>query len=451
MAPRALVIAGVALSHTLAALWQARFGLRPRDERRAVAARHVRLACEALGPTFIKLGQLASVRPDLVSPSLVFELERLQERVPPVPTAAIRRVVEEALGAPPERLFATFDDEPLATASIAQVHMATLAAPYRSVSGSVLRAGERVAVKVVRPGVARLIDEDLALARRWSALAERVPALRRWRPGALLREFEASLASELDLRNEGRSAERFAFDFRDDPLVVVPPVVWTLSARCVLTTAYVDGWRLSALGDAERAGIDARALAAHGAEVFMRQVLVHGRYHADLHPANLLVTRDGRIAYVDFGIVGRTTPSQRRAIAQVLVATVYGDARRALQASRALGLDVPASLEPALRAGVAALMRSHLRRSPADVRGFAVGFLHLLARHRIAIPEGYGMLVKALVTVEGVARAIDPDVDLIEAAKPYTTRLVATQLLRPERLAERVPAALRAALSELLA
>jgi len=448
---RGRVIVTVALRHALAALWQAGFGLRGRDAWRTAVARHVRLACEALGPTFIKLGQLASVRPDLVAPSLVFELERLQERVPGASLEAIRRVVAHELGAPPERLFARFDAEPLATASIAQVHVATLAAPYRSVSGQVLEAGERVAVKVVRPGVERLIAEDLALARRWVARAERFPALRRWRPAALLHEFETSLASELDLRNEGRVAERFAHDFADDPLVVVPPVVWTHTTRRVLTTAFVDGWRLSALGDAERAGIDARGLAAHGAEVFMRQVLVFGRYHADLHPANLFVTRDGRIAYVDFGIVGRTTPAQRRAIAQVLVATVYGDAERALRASRALGLEVPDAVEPALRTGVAALMRTHLRRTPADVRGFAVGFLSLLARHRIAIPEGYGMLVKALVTVEGVARAIDPEIDLIEAAKPYTTRLVATQLLRPERLRERLPAALRAALAELLA
>jgi len=448
---RGRAIAAVALRHGVGVAWESGFGLRSRAERRRAVARALRLACEALGPTFIKLGQLASVRPDLVAPETVFELERLQDRVPAVPVDAISAVIRRELGAVPERVFASFEPEPIATASIAQVHEATLAAPYRGVNGRLLAAGARVAVKVVRPGVARLIAADLALARRWAARAERVPRLARWRPHALLHEFEASLASELDLRNEGRVGDRFAFDFADDPLVMVPAVVWTHTTRSVLTTEFVDGWLLSELGDAERAGIDARALATHGAEVFMRQVLVFGRFHADLHPANLIVTRDGRIGYVDFGIAGRTTPSQRQAIAQVLVATVYGDADRALRASRALGLEVPEALEPALRGGVERLMRAHLARSPADVRGFATGFLGLLAEHRIAIPEGYGMLVKALVTVEGVARAIDPDIDLIEAAKPFTTRLVAEQLLRPERLRERLPAALRAALAELMA
>jgi ubiquinone biosynthesis protein len=268
----------------------------------------------------------------------------------------------------------------------------------------------------------------------------------------LLAEFERTLASELDLRNEGRVADRFARDFADDPLIVVPRVVWPLTTRRVLTTEFVRGWRLNALGEAERAGIDARALAAHGAEVFMRQVLVHGRYHADLHPANLFVTPAGQICYLDFGITGRTTPAQRIAIAQVLVATVYGDADRALRYSRELGLAIPAAQESAVRERVDRLMRAHLvRPGQADIRGFALGFLEMLADFRIPIPAGYGLLVKALVTVEGVARAIYPDIDIIESARPFATRLIAAQLAQPERLRDRLPAALKAALHELAA
>jgi ubiquinone biosynthesis protein len=452
MSARGRVIAAVAIRRFAMAAWRARFGLRRGHLRREAFALQVRLACEELGPAFIKLGQLASVRPDVFSPETVFELERLQDSVPPVPADAIRAILATELGAPPERVFADFDPDPVATASIAQVHAATLARDYRPVTGGTLPAGARLAVKVVRPGIEGVIAADVAVARRWAGRLERVPRLSRLRPAALLGEFETTLAGELDLRNEGRVADRFARDFADDPLVVVPRVVWPHTTSRVLTTEFVAGWRLNDLGGAERSGIDARRLAAHGAEVFMRQVLVHGRYHADLHPANLFVTPDGRICYLDFGITGRTTPPQRIAIAQVLAATVYGDARRALQYSRALGLEVPEEKVPAVRAAVAALMKTHLAgREQADVRGFALGFLSMLADFRIPIPEGYGLLIKALVTVEGVARAIYPDIDIIEAAKPFATRLIAAQLARPERLRERIPAAVDAALRELLA
>ncbi|MBU4556989.1 MAG: hypothetical protein KJ747_08975 [Actinobacteria bacterium] len=429
-------------------LVHARFGLSAPARRRSAMARQARIACEELGPAFIKLGQLASVRPDLFSAEVVFELEKLQDSIPPVGAEHIRTCIRSEFGRDPEDLFDAFEDVPVASASIAQVHRARLKAEYRPVLGDTLAAGTLLAIKVVRPGVRASIDADVELARVWLRRMPRMGILARVDLEAFLGEFEATLRSETDLRNEARVAERFAFDVRDDELVMVPRVVWARTTRRVLTMEFVEGWRLTELTDAERDGVDARALAVHGADVFMRQVLVLGRYHADLHPANLFVTPDSRICYLDFGIVGTTLPAQRIAIAQVLAATVYGDADRAVKYSRELGLVIAHEQEAAVRDRVATLMKRTLRRpgQRADVRGFAIGFLSMLADFKIAVPVGYGLLIKALVTVEGVAQAIYPGIDITQTVRPFATRLIAQEMLRPARLYAKAPEMLRAAM-----
>lgn len=445
-------IAVRAAGSLLGAVWRCRFGWVGGQRRREILAEQARVFCERMGSSFIKLGQLASVRPDVFAPETIFELERLQDRVAPAPTARIRAAIARELGADADSVFADFEDQPLAAASVAQVHRARLRRAYRPVSGPVLPAGTRVAVKVLRPGIEAEIAADLALGRRWAARLNRFGRLARWRPVELLEEFAGMLARELDLRNEGRIADRFARDFQDDPLVRVPKVVWRHSTRRVLVSEHVEGWRINELGPAERAGIDARALAVHGADVFMRQVLVLGYFHADLHPANLFVTPQGQLCFLDFGIVGTTTHAQRGAIAQVLAGLVYGDSARALRYSRALGLDIPDSQVEPVRRHIERLVHDHLLvPDTADVRGFALAFLSMLADYRIRIPAGYGLLIKALVTVEGVSHAIYPDLDLMTAARPFATRLIAEQLMRPERLRRRLAAARTAALEELLA
>jgi ubiquinone biosynthesis protein len=448
---RTRVIARTFVGHWVGALPKAWFGFSPRAARRAAFATATRCALEDLGPAFVKLGQVASVRPDLVPPEFVFEFEQLQDRVPPMPAAQIEAVIAREFGRPVDELFSTFDRKPVAAASIAQVHRATLACDVRPVIGEMMPAGTPVAVKVVRPGAARIIKADLEEARRLISRLDRFGLSKRIDAQALLEEFAASLASELDLRNEGRVSDRFAHDFRDDPYVMTPRIAWSHSSRSVLTMEYVEGWRLTEVDDAARGGVDAFHLALHGAEVFMRQVLVLGRYHADLHPANLFVTPDSRICYLDFGIVGTTEPAERVNIAQVLAATVYGDADRALCYSAELGLIVPEHKQQQVRERVGELMDRTLNvpGKPADVKGFATGFLSVMADARVPIPAGYGVLVKALVTVEGVARAIYPEIDITQSAKPFATRLIAAHMARPDRIAERLPAALRAALREL--
>ncbi len=450
-------IGTVLARRALIAVRRSRMGLATRSVRIQALAEQLRLACEEVGPTFVKIGQLMSVRPDIFSAELCFELAKLRDTVSPLPYEEVRRVIIEEFGREPEELFNSFDPNPEASASIAQVHRARLREPSRPVWGDVMPAGTPVAVKVVRPGVEQDVMADLVVARRFVQRLARLAAVRRWNVDSLVEELAASLHRELDLRNEARVSDRFAFDFRDDPRVFAPRVVWSRTTRRVLTMDFVQGWRLSDLDDAVRGGVDAYGLAVHGAEVFMRQVLVHGRFHADLHPANLLVTPDDRIAYLDFGIVGELTPHERAAVAQVLAALVFRDPERALRYSAQLGVTVPSDRATAVCENLHLLMERTLGSgalagaTPADVKGFGLGLLSLLARHGIEIPVGYGLLVKSLVTVEGVARALYPEIDIIETARPFVTELLLKRTVRADVLLSRMGPALRAALRELVA
>jgi ubiquinone biosynthesis protein len=438
-------------AHLLRGVVASRFGLVSTHARRAAFAREWRLAFETLGGAFLKLGQMISVRPDEFGDELAGEMERLRDQVTPSPFAQIAPVIERGLGAPVASLFASFDETPLASASVAQVHAAVLASSYRPVWGETLPAGAAVVVKVIRPGAGEALLDDIAEARRLGRSRLLRVFLRGVDVGALLDEFEDSVRRELDLRVEGRIADRFAFDFRPDPRIVVPRIVWSLSSPQVLTMERMYGWRLSELDEAELAGVDAHGLAVHGATAFMRQVMLYGRYHADLHPSNLFVTPDNRIAYLDFGIVGHLTDAERGDIAQVLAAFVYRDADRALKYSANLGVVVPPEKVATVRRELGELLDATMGGGSTDFRHFGFGFLGLLRRNGIGIPGGYGLLVKSLATVEGVARRLYPDIDIMEVARPFVTRMIGESIGSPAKLQERLPAAWRAAMRELLA
>lgn len=449
MSARSRRIAGTLARHAARALVRA--GLSRGARRRTVFAAEWVAAFEDLGGAFLKLGQMVSVRPDEFGDELADAMARLRDEVAAEPWERIEPIVEAGLGRPPRDLFASIDEAPLASASVAQVHAATLAEPYRPVWGEPLPAGAEVVVKVIRPGAAEALLADIREGRELVARFERLGLLRGVDAAGLLDEFEASVRRELDLRVEGRVADRFAFDFRHDPRIAVPRIVWSRTSPQVLTMERMHGWRLSELDEAELAGVDAHGLAVHGATAFMRQVMVYGRFHADLHPSNLFVTPDGRIAYLDFGIVGHLSDEERGWIGQVLAAFVYRDADRALRYSAKLGVAVPPEKVALVRAELGALLDGMLGDGGADFRHFGLGFLRLLRRHGIAVPAGYGLLVKSLATVEGVARRLYPDIDIMETARPFVTRMIGESIGGPAALLERLPLAWRAAMRELTA
>jgi len=213
---------------------------------------------------------------------------------------------------------------------------------------------------------------------------------------------------------------------------------------------YVEGWHLSEAAQAEAAGVDARFLAIYGADVFMKQVMVLGRFHADMHQSNLLLTPDGKICYIDFGIMGEVREEHKEAIAQILAATVYADAKRAILYSADIGLVVSDEERDDVIGKVSALMKRTFSKTPRDVKGFAIGFLSILNEQRVVVPRGFGLLIKALVVVEGCAQTVYSDIDIVSAAEHFTTELVLKHMLRPARLYKRIPLAINAAIGELI-
>jgi len=450
MASRRRHIFWVLTKHWWIAAAKSRFGLIAVTRRRELFAHQIREAFEELGPAFIKLGQLISIRPDMFPPQYVFEMENLRDAVSPTPFAQVKPVIEADFGRPLEELFASFDEDPIGSASIAQVYRATLATDYRPVIGEVLPAGADLAIKVIRPGSEATIKADIAVITPLVNRVSKFKRLQRFNLPLLLSEFTESLTSECDLRIEGRVSDRFAFDFADDPYVMTATIIWPLTSKNVLTMKFIEGWHLSHAKEAEAAGVDARFLAMYGANVFMKQVMVLGRFHADLHQSNILMTPDGRICYLDFGIMGAIGDDQKEAIAQVLAATVYADAKRAIDYSAELGLVVSDDKQDEVTAQVAELMHRTFAVSPRDVRGFAIGFLSIMNEQRVSVPRGFGLLIKALVVVEGCAQMVYSDIDIVDAAKEFTTELVLTHMLRPARLYARIPRAVDAAISELI-
>jgi ubiquinone biosynthesis protein len=377
-------------------------------------AARFRLTLEELGPTFVKFGQALSVRADVLPTELVAELSRLQDQAAPLGAGAAEAVVEAELGEPVARLFSDFDPVPFAAASIAQAHNARLP------------TGEPVVIKVRRPNIARTIATDIEILRQLARLAERyVPAADVVGPVDLVEEFARTIRAEQDFVREARNVERCATNFAGDPTVRLPRVVWERTAPGVLTLERLDGLKVSELGEA---GVDAsgrRLVAQRGADAMLAQILVHGFFHADPHPGNILVLPDYVIGFLDFGIVGRLDPELRDQIARVVRAVWRRDAEELA----ALAIEIAA---PRADVDAAALERdlADLVETYADVPIGRLSMSDVLrdvlstaARHRLRMPSNLMLLVKAVVTIEGVGRQLDPSFRMAEHAAPLADRL----------------------------
>lgn len=369
----------------------------------------VRRAIEEMGPTFVKFGQLLSTRVDLLAPDWIAELSRLQSQVPPVAWSAVHEQMTEDLGAPPERIFRDVDPHPVAAASIAQVHRARLP------------DGTAVALKIRRPGIQQMVDADLRLLQRAAHLVEaRMPELRHLQPAAVLQQFKDSLTAELDLADECRHAERIADNFRDHPELLVPKVFWEHTSLRMNVQEWVDGLSVAQPAALQAAGLDRKLIAHLGAQIVLKMLFEDGFFHADPHPGNLFVLSDNRIALIDYGMVGRLSDARREQFMILLDGLVERDAERAtdvfLEWARGSTVD-----EDKLSSDVDTLVdRYHgVALARLDMTAMITDATALLRRHRVVLPADLSLMFKAILTLEGMARTLDPDFDTVSEARPF--------------------------------
>jgi len=400
--------------------------LRDANEVPYSSPQRVRMAIEELGPTFIKLGQILSTRGDLVPPEVLAELQMLQDRVPPMALDDVRQQIREELGAEIDEVFSAFDEQPLACASIAQVHRATLASSQTD-----------VVIKVQRRNIEPGIDSDLHillfLARRAEAL---IPELRLMDPVGIVREFDKALRKELDFRNEAFNIKRFTENFAGFEGLVVPKVYDEASTSRVLVMEFMRGYKITVAS--QHLDLDPYVVAPRMLHALLKMLFKDGFFHGDLHPGNILIQDDGTIALIDFGLVGRLSHTQRDHVMDIVIAMSREDYESLARVFFDVGIKLPGVRYDyaAFEQDVVDIMQKHLEGrtlNEIDVGGYFSDLVTGAIRHQIKMPPTYTMVFKALMTVEGIGKTLAPDMNFLEEAKPFVQEVL-VERYSPARL-----------------
>ena len=387
--------------------------------RKTPRAVRVRKTLEDLGPIFVKFGQILSTRQDLLPDDIAEELARLQDRVAPFPGEQARKIVELAFQQPIEDIFHRFDEHPLASASIAQVHAATL------------KSGEDVVVKVLRPGIEKVIGRDVSLLRYIAGLAERYwREGRRLRPREIVAEFEKTLYDELDLLREAANASQLRRNFNDTGLLYVPEVYWPYCRPNVMTMERIYGIPVNDLGGLQQAGVDLKSLSERGVEIFFTQVFRHNFFHADMHPGNIFVSPEGQYMAVDFGIMGTLSPADQRYLAENFLAFFRRDYHRVAElhvesewVPRGTRID---EFEAAIRCVCEPIFERPLKE--ISFGQLLLRLFQTARRFSMEVQPQLVLLQKTLLNIEGLGRQLYPDLDLWQTAKPFLERWMSEQV-----------------------
>jgi len=388
-------------------------------------AERIRMALEELGPTFIKLGQVISMRPDFVSIDLIGELVKLQDTVPACSFDEIRAVIEAEFGKPLTEIFKTIDETPIASASIGQVHKGRLI------------DDREVAIKVQRPGVDTLIAVDLGIIYHLASLMEKnVAEVTFIRPTAIVEEFARTVSKELDYRVEAGHMERFAKNFEADPAVRIPAVHREATTRRVLTMEFIPGIKVSEIEKLDQAGADKKVITQRGAELVLRQIFEHGFFHADPHAGNIYILPENVIAFLDFGMVGQVDQQSRENFVDLIDTVIQQNAQGATRQLLKIAFWDRKPDTRQLEKDVAEFINRHLYNAlkDLDLNALVRDLIYLMSRHQLRIPPDIFLVMKSLATMEGIARQLDPEFDMIARAAPFIQQVKLAKLT-PERIA----------------
>ncbi len=409
--------------------WRRSFSRNPPEPLKHLKqVERIRMALEKLGPTFIKFGQVMSTRPDLVPPGMLIELQKLQEGVPPFPSDEAVAQLEAELGQPVEKLYASFERSPLAAGSLGQVHRATHF------------DGTPLAIKIRRPTAVRDVERDLLLMQELAILLEsNIPESRIFDPIGLVNHFARSIRRELNFAREGRTMDEFRRLFRQDATLYVPQVYWELTTEAVLSMEYVDGLRIDELKLMVGAKFTPAEIAANGARIFMKQAFEFGVFHGDPHPGNVRILRDGTLCLLDYGMIGMLDGKTREQLVDLLLAISQQDVDAAVRLVLQIGelhreIDRPL-LQIDMRDFVSNYYGVELER--LNVGHILSDFVAILSNHGIRCPGSLMLLIRCLVTLEGVGRTLDPEFNLAAHLQPFIEKLV-KERYSPSRMAERM-------------
>lgn len=385
--------------------------IEPRESR----AVRLRKALEELGPTFIKFGQILSIRPDLIPLDLCNELSKLQDHVPPFGYECVRKQIRESFGKYPEELFASFDPEPLAAASLGQVHRAKL------------KTGESVVVKVQRPDIRKMIETDIDILYTLAQLANRyMQEVRLFNPIGIVDEFSKVITKEIDFTCEAHNIDRFRKNFKNSAMVHIPAVFWDCTRSRVITTEEIKGIRLNDYLNQMHTAEEKKAVAANGANAVLQQIFIDGFFHADPHPGNIFILPNNVVAFIDFGMVGRLDEDTKDVIVSLLIAVSMKNINGILKALERLGAFVEEDTLHDFKNDIADFLERYydIPLKQIELSLILPQTIDLMTRHKLKISPQFHILNKALATIDGVARQLDPEFNTIAHTRPFVEKLV---------------------------